>query len=221
MYSVVIPCAGSGTRAKLGYNKMLFKINGKTIIEHTANVFINNPMFNQVIVVVSENDYTQVNSMFTDPQVLVTIGGKERMNSVHLGVLHAQSEFVFIHDGARMFIDDLLIDRLVNELSSEVDGCALAVEVVDTILQIENNKIIKVLNRDKLRGMQTPQVVGKASYLKSYKQAQMDNLTFTDEMSLLTHYGYHCTVVAGAGYNLKLTNPEDFQGEICINENCN
>ena len=40
LYSVVIPCAGSGVRMGLGYNKVLFKVNGETIIEKPLVSFL-------------------------------------------------------------------------------------------------------------------------------------------------------------------------------------
>ena len=40
-YSVVLPCAGIGSRMNLGYNKLLLKMaNGRTVLENTLQVFI-------------------------------------------------------------------------------------------------------------------------------------------------------------------------------------
>ena len=40
MYSVIVLCAGKGTRTGLDYNKMLFQFQGKTVYEMTMEHFI-------------------------------------------------------------------------------------------------------------------------------------------------------------------------------------
>ena len=56
LYSVVIPCAGSGSRMGLGYNKVLYKINGETIIEKTVKIFLNDPRVEKIVLVISTYD---------------------------------------------------------------------------------------------------------------------------------------------------------------------
>ncbi len=210
MYSAVITSAGSGTRAGLGYNKMLFEIDGQTLVEKTVKTFVNNPNFDEVIVTVSDDDFSIYEKILKTYDVKLVLGGKERMHSVANGINVAQNEKVFVHDGARIFLGDELISRLVNH-EPDCDGVALALKVVDTTLYVEGNKITKVLNRDNLYNMQTPQVVRKSVYNKCYETAIEQSLLFTDEMSMLTHFGYECNIVEGESYNKKMTRPEDFE----------
>lgn len=210
MYSAVITAAGSGSRAGLGYNKMLYKIDGLTLIEKTVMIFANNSLFNDVIVTVSESDLDTYQQLLAKYDVRFIIGGKERMNSVANGVNDAINQVVFVHDGARIFLDDILIDRL-NNFSENYDGLALATEVIDTTLLVEGNQIKKVLDRSSLFNMQTPQVVNKEIYLNCYRQAIEEQLLFTDEVSMLTHYNYNCKVVISESYNKKMTTPQDFE----------
>lgn len=209
MYSIVITAAGSGSRAGLGYNKMLYKIDGITLLEKSVQIFANNNLFNELIVTASQVDYPLYTEILKNYNVKLVIGGKERMNSVYQGVLEATNNTVFIHDGARVYLDNALIDRL-SSYDQAYDGLALATPVVDTTLLVEDNQIKQILNRDKLFNMQTPQVVNRNKYLEAYGQAITEEALFTDEMSLLTNYGYNCHIVKSEGYNKKLTNPEDF-----------
>lgn len=209
MYSIVITAAGSGSRAGLGYNKMLYKIEGITLLEKSVQIFANNNLFNELIVTASQVDYPLYTEILKNYNVKIVIGGKERMNSVYQGVLEATNNTVFIHDGARVYLDNALIDRL-SSYDQAYDGLALATPVVDTTLLVEDNQIKQILNRDKLFNMQTPQVVNRNKYLEAYGQAITEEALFTDEMSLLTNYGYNCHIVKSEGYNKKLTNPEDF-----------
>lgn len=209
MYSIVITAAGSGSRAGLGYNKMLYKIEGITLLEKSVQIFANNNLFNELIVTASQVDYPLYTEILKNYNVKLVIGGKERMNSVYQGVLEATNNTVFIHDGARVYLDNALIDRL-SSYDQAYDGLALATPVVDTTLLVEDNQIKQILNRDKLFNMQTPQVVNRNKYLEAYGQAITEEALFTDEMSLLTNYGYNCHIVKSEVYNKKLTNPEDF-----------
>lgn len=218
MFSVVIPCAGSGKRANLGYNKMLYDLGGELVINRTVNVFIKNPLFQQIIVLANAEDFDFIRELFSGQPVEVLLGGAERMDSVAIGVKAATSDFVFVHDGARMFIDDNLINRLVDALTSEADGYALATKLSNTVLKVDGVKIVGVLERDQLFAMQTPQVVRRQQYLNCYASAVTTGKLFTDEMSILTEYGYDCNIVLSEEYNQKLTNPEDFKGDLWMKD---
>lgn len=210
MYSAVITAAGSGSRAGLGYNKMLYTLNEMTVLERTVKTFCDNPHFNQIIVTASNDDYEQYKSILSKYDVELIIGGSERMHSVAAGVDKASNELVFVHDGARVYLDDSLIQRLI-KFEDNYDGLALAMPVVDTTLMVIDGKIEHILDRDTLFNMQTPQVVNKSVYQTCYEQASSDNLLFTDEMSMLCNYDYNCKVVTSEAYNIKLTRPEDFK----------
>ena len=59
-YTALIVAAGSGSRMGLGYNKMLYQFdNGKTILETTVDIFLNDQRCEQVVVVGSEQDIEQ------------------------------------------------------------------------------------------------------------------------------------------------------------------
>ncbi len=211
MYSVVITAAGSGTRANLGYNKMLYKIDGITLIEKAVQIFANNSKFNQIIVTASETDLAEYKQILSKYDVNLIVGGKERMDSVANGIKAATNEIVYVHDGARVFLDDNLLQRLFT-FNKNFDGLALALGVTDTTLQVIDGKISKVLERSTLFNMQTPQVVNRQVYINCYEQAIANNQIFTDEMSMLCAYGYNCQIVESESYNIKLTKPEDFKG---------
>lgn len=211
MYSAVIVAAGKGSRAKLGYNKMLFKINGEAIIRKTVEKFVNNRLFNQVIVVINEKEQDQMSEALHGlDNICFAFGQGSRMDSVAQGVEKAINEVIFVHDGARIYITDELIARLDNNAKRKIN-CALATKAIDTTLMVERGKIKQILNRDQLFNMQTPQVVNKVDYSKSYSEAKIKELDFSDEMSMLTYFGYACEVVESEYYNIKLTKPEDFK----------
>ena len=69
-YSVVMPCAGVGSRMNLGYNKLLFQMkNGKTVLENTMNIFLNDQRLKEMIICVGENDLPIIEKMVNDNRV--------------------------------------------------------------------------------------------------------------------------------------------------------
>ncbi len=210
MYSVVITAAGSGKRAGLGFNKMLFEINGMTVLEKIVNLFVSNQLINDIIVTYSEKDKLVYEQILNKYNVNLIIGGDERMDSVASGVSNAINDLVLVHDGARVFLKDELITRL-DKAPKDWDGIALALASTDTTLVVKQGEIKSVLNRDELFTMQTPQIVKKDIYLKCYQNALQDKLLFNDEVSLLAHYHFKCKIVESEAYNIKLTRPEDFK----------
>ena len=105
-YSVVLPCAGIGKRMGLGYNKLLFQLNDQTVLENTVNIFIQDEQCKQIILVISPEDEQKIQTMIHSKKIETCYGGKERQDSVYNGLQVVNVENVFVHDGARPFVDE-------------------------------------------------------------------------------------------------------------------
>lgn len=212
MYSAIILSAGSGTRMQLGYNKMLFEYKGKTLLEYSLELFCNSEKFNQIILVIAQKDYEVVSDIIAcnNYQVEIVIGGENRQNSVVNGLEKVKNEWVFIHDGARIFLTDELLTRLDNKRKEvqqdEVDGFALAVKSIDTTLKVQNDVIVEKLDRKNLYLMQTPQV-SRTDKLK--KILNNTKKIYTDEMSAFLINNKEVHIVESEYYNKKITTLED------------
>ncbi len=204
-YDVVIVASGKGQRANLGYNKAFYKMkDGRTVLECSASLFIEDEDCKNIIVVTNEEYIEQV---FKNDKVICTIGGKERRNSVENGLNLVQSEYVLIHDAARPFLNKLSLEELKKEL--EISGaCILAKKATDTIKVVENNKIIKTLDRNSIYMAETPQAFKSDLLKKCYKESE--NIIFTDDASLVESLGYEVSIVEDKFNNKKLTNEMDF-----------
>ncbi len=204
-YDVVIVASGKGQRANLGYNKAFYKMkDGRTVLECSASLFIEDEDCKNIIVVTNEEYIEQV---FKNDKVICTIGGKERRNSVENGLKLVQSEYVLIHDAARPFLNKLSLEELKKEL--EISGaCILAKKATDTIKVVENNKIVKTLDRNSIYMAETPQAFKSDLLKKCYKESE--NIIFTDDASLVESLGYEVSIVEDKFNNKKLTNEMDF-----------
>ena len=204
-YDVVIVASGKGQRANLGYNKAFYKMkDGRTVLECSASLFIEDEDCKNIIVVTNEEYIEQV---FKNDKVICTIGGKERRNSVENGLNLVQSEYVLIHDAARPFLNRLSLEELKKELETS-GACILAKKATDTIKVVENNKIIKTLDRNSIYMAETPQAFKSDLLKKCYKESE--NIIFTDDASLVESLGYEVSIVEDKFNNKKLTNEMDF-----------
>ncbi len=213
-YSVVILGAGLGSRMNLGYNKILYKHNGHSIIYKTVTSIIESNYFDQVIVVINQVDELHIKKELKKyPNIQYVYGGKTRQESVFNSLDHVTNDLVFIHDGARSNITKELLMRLIEdvELNTNYQGYALACQVKDTILKVEDYEIKQVLERSILYTMQTPQVSNPNILKKHLMKAQEEGRQFTDEMSLLTFYGLKTKIVKSEYYNNKVTTIEDIR----------
>ena len=204
-YDVVIVASGKGQRANLGYNKAFYKMkDGRTVLECSASLFMEDEDCKNIIVVTNEEYIEQV---FKNDKVICTIGGKERRNSVENGLKLVQSEYVLIHDAARPFLNRLSLEDLKKELETS-GACILAKKATDTIKVVENNKIIKTLDRNSIYMAETPQAFKSDLLKKCYKESE--NIIFTDDASLVESLGYEVSIVEDKFNNKKLTNEMDF-----------
>lgn len=203
-YDVVIVASGKGKRAKLGFNKVLFKMhNNKTVIENTLDIFFNDKDCKNVILVTSE----KIN--INNKKLIITKGGKERKDSVLNGLNLVNSEYCMIHDGARPFVSIKEINKLKKALKT-TDACILGLKATDTVKYVKDSKIIETLNRDNIYLALTPQAF-KSELLKEAYDHIKKNKTYTDDASIVEAYGYKVSIIEGLKTNIKLTTPEDFK----------
>lgn len=150
-YQAIVLGGGKGSRADLGYNKILYKMkDGRTVLEKSCDIFLNDDDCQKLIVVLNEE------LPFRNEKVIKTQGGINRYDSVLNGLKLVDSEYVLIHDGARPFVTKDDINRLKTELASE-DGAILVNKTVDTIKEVRDGYITGTPQREYLYNALTPQ----------------------------------------------------------------
>ena len=201
-YQAIVLGGGKGSRADLGYNKILYKMkDGRTVLEKSCDIFLNDDDCQKLIVVLNEE------LPFSNEKVIKTQGGNNRYDSVLNGLKLVDSEYVLIHDGARPFVTKDDINRLKTELASE-DGAILVNKTVDTIKEVRDGYIKGTPQREYLYNALTPQGFKTEVLKEAY--ANVDFNGVTDDASVLEKYGKKVKIVEGSLNNRKLTSPEDF-----------
>ena len=143
----------------------------------------------------------------------IVSGGAERYNSVWNGLqqITEKDGFVYIHDGARPFVDDAMIERAYRCVE-ETKACVAGMPVKDTIKVVDEKNYVKgTPERKTLWLVQTPQVFNiqliKEAYQKLINE-KIENAT-DDAMVVEQMMGHTVKLYPGAYENIKITTPED------------
>ncbi len=226
--TAIVLAAGKGKRMKTEVRKQYLMLAGKPILYYSLNVFQRSDIIDEIVLVVGDGeiDYCREQFVekygFTKVSKIVT-GGAERYHSVWNALKETREKgYVFIHDGARPFVDETILKRTYAEVIN-CRACVVGMPVKDTIkLADENGFVADTPPRSRLWMVQTPQVFETALVREAYaKLMQAEDRTVTDDaMVVESMLGFPVKLVEGSYENVKITTPEDLKiGEVlCRNE---
>ena len=133
------------------------------------------PIIDEIVLVTGEGktDYCRKNIIeaygITKVNKIV-VGGKERYESVYKALREIEPEgYVFIHDGARPFVDESIIERTYQAVK-EYRACVAGMPVKDTIkISDEEEFAAATPDRSKLWMIQTPQTFSYELIYQAYR----------------------------------------------------
>lgn len=212
--SAIIPAAGSG--ARFGEIKQFKLLKGRPLWAYAIAPFIKSKLINEIILVVPSTYVNRIKSskMFNvlsvDKNIKIVEGGSTRRDSVLRGVLETKknNNIVCIHDAARPFIKESFISKTVRSCV-DYDGAIVAIPSTDTIKIINNEVVIKSLDRETVWRAQTPQSFQKDKLLKSFKV--QSKIKITDESTMMELSGYSIKIINGDIENFKITSRLDWE----------
>ena len=216
MISAIILAGGKGKRMNSSISKQFIEIKGKPIIYYTIKKFNENKKIDNIVVVVSKEEIEYFKENILKKYDLkvdkIVIGGAERQDSVYNGLKSLENsgtDIVLIHDGARPFISDRIIDDGI-EYAAIYGACAPGVMPKDTIkIKGKSNFSIDTPNRETLVAIQTPQVFKFREILECHKKVKIDKVVVTDDTMVVERYGNKVYLYDGEYTNIKVTTPED------------
>lgn len=212
---VVIVAGGSSTRTGGKELKQFRWVAGKPVLLHSLQTFMARADVVSVVVVLPR-EYA------ADPppwifqcdidRLMISTGGRTRTESVANGLedLPDEASIVLVHDGARPFVDDATIDRVIAAVRG--GSCAIAgVPVVDTLKEVdENGRITSTVDRERLWRAQTPQGFARKVIVRAHREAKANRLGATDDAALCERLGIPVVVVQGSERAMKITEESDF-----------
>ena len=94
--------------------------------------------------------------------------------------------------------------------ASTYGAAALGTPVVNTIKQCnENDQVLKTIPREHLWAIQTPQVIRTNWLIKGYEYINKNNLTVTDDTSIIEKINLPVQIVPSIETNFKITTAQD------------
>jgi 2-C-methyl-D-erythritol 4-phosphate cytidylyltransferase len=210
----VIAAAGSGSRFGSSLNKAFHLLCGKPVLLHVLEMFQQAPEIDEIIPVFKDDDFIRGRKLISENGITKVLsiakGGKERQDSIlnALNVIGDTDAIVLIHDGARPLITHRLIKETISELV-DCDGVIPAVKMIDTIKEVDDGLIVKTIDRNRLRAIQTPQTFYSKILISAYKHVIDKGLLFTDDASVIEHYGGRVKYIDGDYKNIKITSKDD------------
>lgn len=205
-FSLIITAGGTSSRYG-NTNKLLEKINDKTVIEETVTKFIDFDEIDEIIISANVSIIPILQEMFNNSKIKIIEGGNTRQKSVYNALQVVKNEYVLIHDGARPLIRK---DTIAYVLEAVVDKNAVTVmtKTTDTIKEVDiDGRILRTIDRSKLYNTQTPQAFRTDIIKQAHEKLKDGN--FTDDCSMLEELGIPVYIVNGSYTNIKITIKSD------------
>lgn len=216
--TAIILAAGQGKRMKTKVQKQFLMLQGKPLLYYSLACFQKSDEIQEIVVVTGKKSIDYCRSEIIEKYGFTKVksiaeGGKERYDSVYAGLeaCSADTDYVFIHDGARPFVTEDIIKR-TKEVAVTYQACIAGMPSKDTVKIIdENNMVSATPERSRVWSVQTPQVFLYSLIKEAHDTARSVSMQgITDDAMVVEQYkNTPVHIVEGAYENIKITTPED------------
>lgn len=221
--TAVVLAAGQGKRMGTIIQKQYLELAGRPVLSYALDTFEKSDIIDQVILVTQagQEEYCRkeiIEKYHFGKVCAVAAGGSERYESVWNGLeemkrLGFGEGYVFIHDGARPFVTQSMLERIYACVQHE-NACAAGMPVKDTIKIADKNQYaIDTPERKKVWMVQTPQAFSFPLIYDAYQALMSEKeIRVTDDAMVLEQTtGHAVKLVEGSYENIKITTPEDLE----------
>lgn len=222
--TAVVLAAGKSRRMGGDIFKQYIMLGKAPVFAYAWKALEDSPVISDMILVVPDGDQEDAKKMLLQAGLgtklrRIIAGGSERYYSVMnaLNAIDWKCDYVFIHDGARPFIDGSTIKRLFDCVQKEM-ACVAGMPSKDTVKISDRDGFVESTpDRSRVWIIQTPQVFAFGLIRHAYRQMMdvLDTLKgrgvqITDD-AMVAESMLSCKVkLVEASYrNIKITTPED------------
>lgn len=215
--TAIVLAAGQGKRMNSSVQKQFLMLKGKPLLYYSLACFQKSKDIEDIILVTGKEciDFCKQEIIelygFTKVSKVVA-GGKERYDSVYAGLCACEdTDYVFIHDGARPFVTEEIISR-AKDAVLKFQACIVGMPSKDTVKIADADQMVKETpNRSTVWNIQTPQAFSYTLIKEAHEIARTQNMeAITDDaMVVETYKNAPVRLVEGAYENIKITTPED------------
>ena len=219
MITAIIAAAGKGERAKQNKNKVLSLLAGKPVIERTLTVFLKCKIIDKIILVINPSDEKEIDRILISLRekykkaVVKVYGGNSRLESVKNALEITEDGFVLIHDGARPYVSEKLINECV-KYAALYGNAVPVIPVPDTCATAtDDNTLLYDLDRDYVKLIQSPECF-KVSEIKKAYSFWTEDTKCTDDSGLYSEFIGKVHFIKGDTRNKKITYSSDFNSGV-------
>lgn len=229
MVFAVILAGGVGSRMGAALPKQYIEVEGKPVLIHTLEKFQASVMVDRIAIVADKEWRDQIRQWLSQYGITKFLDfadpGVNRQASVLSGLVKCDDysqdkkmDKVVIHDAARALITPELIDKMLNTLTGDCQGCMAYLPLKDAIFFSEDGECVdQLVDRNKLFSAQTPECF----YLHAFREVnarltplEMEQATGNYELAFKE--GWKVCPVKGDENNFKLTTPGDMDRMISL-----
>ncbi|MDR1882113.1 MAG: 2-C-methyl-D-erythritol 4-phosphate cytidylyltransferase [Prevotella sp.] len=216
--NVIIVAGGKGLRMGGDLPKQFIPLAGKPVLMRTIEAFFayDNDINIVLALPLSRHAYWKelcAEYRFAIPH-LVVAGGETRFHSVKNGLALVEGGIVGVQDGVRPFVSNEMIKRCFHAAITH-RAVIPVIDSTDSLREMIDDEKSKIIDRSKIRLVQTPQVFHADVLQRAYETGFKD--TFTDDASVVEAMGIDVHLVKGEVTNIKITTPLDLKtGELII-----
>lgn len=213
----IILAGGTGERMGGDMPKQFVELAGKPVIAYSVETFDKSPSIDEIIIVCHGEHIGRMTDIVDGikPRKGCSIipGGRTRQESSYNGVKACpkDTEYVLIHDAARPLVDAGVIQRVL--AGAKETGAAMPViDIEDTVVVEEDGMVREMMDRKKLKRVQTPQGFKYDIILKAHDWCLKENIAgSTDDCGMILSISKHVEVVTGSLSNMKITSEVDLR----------
>ncbi len=223
--TAIVLAAGQGKRMGSDVHKQYLLLRDKPVIYYALKAF-EDSRIDDIVLVVGAGEETFCRNEILDRYGFRKIkaiveGGRERYHSVENGIqaICWSCDYILIHDGARPFVDDEIIDRAIAEVQRS-KACVVAMPVKDTIkIADEMGYVLDTPARSLVWQVQTPQVFDRELIAEAYEKLLTEEekmteagMKVTDDAMVVEYFmKMPVKLIQGSYKNIKITTPEDLK----------
>jgi 2-C-methyl-D-erythritol 4-phosphate cytidylyltransferase len=208
----VIVAAGSGTRLGADIPKAFVSLAGKPLFLHSLERLATHNSIKSIVLVAPPDMLHEAEKIVSinhfAKKVSSVPGGKERWQSVQSGVNACASEWVLVHDAARPFISQAVIDSVLEKMAG-FNAVITVTSEVDTVRHFKGDRALETVDRSTLVRVGTPQLFRTAMLKKAFLAAERMVPPPTDEAILMEAMGIPVGIAWGDPLNFKITTQRD------------
>lgn len=199
----------AGISSRMNFNKLSFNLGKYSLINQTIKTFAENPLISVIYLVINDEMLKENIHSFPNKQIIFVEGGQTRTHSVSNALKLSKGDYVLIHDGARPFVSNELINRTI-DCAIKNNSAIPTISLPDSIRKKNSAKIVAFENRDEFCLVQTPQCFNGKQIRHAY--SLIGDKIYTDDSQVYAIFFNEPYIVEGEARNKKITFDNDLFG---------